>query len=312
VNKPDASRTILLLDPSNDGRHALRDLPLERESIPYVISLPEHGIGTFVYTWVTKDSSAGALFVVFGPTVGEQPIVEAVDNIAVPKTMNFDDWRVGRFYLKQDLNLKQAEIQFAGERVALDVRFDSLHPAYAYGFHRDGCPPYLATNRFEQAGRARGSVSVAGRKFDFDTTAARDHSWGTRDWDMAQHWKWLHAQAGPELSVHFMETRARGRTDLRGYVYRDRQMAEVTSVEVDFENDAAYRQTHITASVHDAAGRTTRVTGDYFAHFPLVPVPSCTLVEGAMRCEIEGQAGTGWTEFMWPTAYLEHLRTHPL
>ena len=308
MNKPDASRNIPLLDPSNDGRHALRDLPLERESIPYVISLPEHGIGTFVYTWVTKDSSAGSWFVAFGANIWDQPIVEAVDNVAVPKTMNFDDWRVGEFYLKQDLKLKHAEISFAGKRVGLDVQFDAAHPAYAYGFHPDGCPSFAATNRLEQAGRVHGTLRIEDRKYGFDTTAARDHSWGTRDWDMPQHWKWLHAQAGPDLCVHFWQIQARGRTDLRGYVYRDRQMAEVISVDVDFENDDAFRQTHIKAAVHDTAGRTTQVTGDYFAHFPLVPVPSCTLIEGAMRCEVEGQPGTGWTEFMWPTAYLQYLR----
>lgn len=312
MNKPDASRTIPLLDPSNDGRHQLRDLPLERESIPYVISLPEHGIGTFVYTWVTKDSSAGSLCVAFGPAIGEQPIMEVIDNVAVPKTMNFDDWRVGQFHLSQDLKLKQAQVRFAGQRLGLEVDFDSAHPAYAYGFHRDGCPPYAATNRLEQAGSVRGSLRVDAQKYAFDTTAARDHSWGTRDWDMPQHWKWLHAQAGPELCVHFWQIQACGRIDLRGYVYRDRQMAEVISVEVDFEHDAAYRQTRIRASVQDTVGRTTHVTGEYFAHFPLLPSASCTLLEGAMRCEIEGRTGTGWTEFMWPTAYLEHLRTYPL
>ena len=31
------------LEPANDGRHQLRDAPAMRESIPYIVSLPEDG-----------------------------------------------------------------------------------------------------------------------------------------------------------------------------------------------------------------------------------------------------------------------------
>jgi hypothetical protein len=151
-----------------------------------------------------------------------------------------------------------------------------------------------------------GTLQVDGKSYAIDTTGARDHSWGTRDWDMPQHWKWLHAQTG-NTAVHFWQINAAGRTDLRGYLFRDGRMAELDSVEVEFETDAQYRQTRIDTMVRDTAGRSTRVTGRCLGHFPLIPVPSCTLVEGAMRCEVDGQAGVGWSEFMWPTAYLQYL-----
>ena len=63
MNKLTPNRPVATADAIHDGRHPLRDLPLERESIPYVISLPEHRIGTFIYTWVTKDNVAGSVFV---------------------------------------------------------------------------------------------------------------------------------------------------------------------------------------------------------------------------------------------------------
>ncbi|MDB5985813.1 MAG: hypothetical protein JWR16_866 [Nevskia sp.] len=303
------NRSVPVLDPVNDGRHQLKEGPLERESVPYVMVLPEHKIATFSYTWVNKQNRAGSLFVVFGPGVGDQPIVESIDEIEMTSEHNFDDWRVGKVHLKQDLKLQTAQLHVDGERVGIDLRFDAAHPAYAYGFHPEGCPNYAATNRLEQAGRMRGTLRVDGRRIEFDTTGARDHSWGTRDWEAPQHWKWLHAQAGPELCVHFWQIQARGRTDLRGYVLRDGRMAEVDSVHIDFSNDAQYRQTGIDALVHDTAGRTTRVAGSFFAHFPLVPGPHTTLNEGALSCEIDGKAGLGWVEFMWPTAYLDYLRS---
>jgi hypothetical protein len=301
-----SDRRIPILDPVHDGRHSLRDLPLERESIPYVVSLPDHGIGAFVYTWVDKESLAGSCCVAFGPGVGK-PIFEAVDRIEVGRTRSFDDWKVGKLHLNHDLKLQTARVRVAGDRIGLDARFEALHPAYAYGFHPDGCPTWAATDRTEQAGRFHGVITIDGKDHGFKSTCARDHSWGTRSWDTPQNWRWLHAQAA-ETCVHFWQIQSRGRTELRGYVFRDGHMAEVTSAEVDFETDDHWLQRRIAAIVEDTAGRSVRVEGKYFAHYPFLPVPSCTLNEGAMSCTVDGSRGVGWTEFMWPTAYLEHLK----
>ena len=58
------------------------------------------------------------------------------------------------------------------------------------------------------------------------------------------------------------------------------------------------------ATVIDSIGRRAQVEGEYFATLIMPPVPTCTLVEGAMRCTIDGVPAVGWTEFMWPTDYL--------
>ncbi|MBL6751330.1 MAG: hypothetical protein ISP90_12445 [Nevskia sp.] len=300
------NRPVPELDPVNDARHVLADEPLARESVPYVFCIPEHKIAALVYTWVNKASQAGAVFAAFGPGVGDQPIVEHIPDREVPASQNFDDWRVGSFYLRQDLKLKNAEFGIDTPRAGLQCRFEALHPAYAYGFHPDGCPRWAAHNRLEQAGRISGTLRLGDRTITFSTTGARDHSWGTRDWLTPQHWKWLHAQADG-VCVHAWQINAYGRTDLRGYVFREGRMAEITEVDTDFKVDAQYRQTHIDSLVTDSAGRTTRVTGEYFAVFPLLPGPQTTLNEGAMECRIDGKPGVGWTEFQWPTDYLKHL-----
>lgn len=308
MDAPATARPIPTLDPIHDGRHVLRDRPLERESIPYVIALPEHGLATFVYTWVTRDHAAGCAFLAYGPGIGEQPIMEMVDGIAMGPEKNFDDWQVGPLHLRQDLTLKTARLTARGKRVELDARFEAIHPPYAYGFHRDGCPDWAATNRLEQSGRIQGTLKIDGKVYPFDTTCARDHSWGTRNWEVPQHWKWLHAQSSDGTCVHFWNIEARGRNELRGYVFRNGLLAEVDSVDIDWTHDAQYRHQTIDATLRDSAGRSARVKGRYFTHFALPPIPTCTLIEGAMSCEIDGQPGVGWTEVMWPTAYLEFLR----
>src|SRR3546814_2741212 len=62
------------IDVVHDGRHKLPDVAMGRESIPYIVVLPEHQIAFFTYTWVSKDSVAGAALAVFGPGVGGDPI----------------------------------------------------------------------------------------------------------------------------------------------------------------------------------------------------------------------------------------------
>jgi hypothetical protein len=42
------------------GRHALANHPLKRESIPYCVVMPKEKIALFTYTWVNKESVAGA------------------------------------------------------------------------------------------------------------------------------------------------------------------------------------------------------------------------------------------------------------
>jgi hypothetical protein len=295
------------LDPVHDGRHALRDLPLERESMPYIISLPEHDIATTIYTWVTKDNVAGAMFAACGPGVGETPIMELADGIDVGPDANFDDWRVGPVHVEHRMDLRTARIRATSDRIQLDARFEALHPAYAYSADHRGCPPWAATDRLEQSGRVTGTLTVDGKPYEFETTGARDHSWGTRNWTAPQHWKWVHAQTA-ESALHFWQINVAGRDELRGYLVRDGLQAEVETVDLDFELDARCHQRTITARLRDAQGRTMHLSGDYFGHFELPPIPECTLVEGGMRATIDGVPGSGWSEFMWPTDYLTQLR----
>jgi hypothetical protein len=311
MKKPLQHRPFPGLERSNNGRHRLRDLPLERESIPYTFVLPDHDLAAFCYTWVNKDSKAGSAFVVFGDGVGGAPIAEAVDGIEVPQTMNFDDWRVGAVHLRHDLQFKQAEMRLEGQGASLHAHFEALHPPYAYGFHPDGCPDYAATDRIEQAGRVHGTLRIGERRIAFEAFGARDHSWGTRDWQTPQHWKWLHAQAGADLCVHFWQFQARGKTELRGYVFKEDAIAELHSLEIEFDHDEQYNQRHLEIELQDTLGRVTMLKGQHYAHFPLIPGPHTTLTEGAMRCEIDGRTGMGWSEFMWPTSYLEYLRSSP-
>jgi hypothetical protein len=297
----------LILDPVHDGRHALRQEPKARESVPYLLNLPEEGLALFTYTWVNQASEAGAVMAIFGPSIGDQPIVDAVPDRPVPADMNFSDWRVGGLQMSQDLKFDTARVGWKTDKVELDMRFEALHPPYAYGSDARGCMGYVADDRIEQSGRATGTLKLGDRVIHFDTTGHRDHSWGTRDWQVFQHYKWVHAQTASGVALHFWIVEAMGRTELRGYVFKDQRMALVTAVDFEFDYTGKLDPHHWRATVTDADGRQTTMEVEVVSRFQLYPDPACCLNENAGRAVIDGQPGVAWLELFFPEAYRNHM-----
>lgn len=297
----------LILDPVHDGRHVLRNEPKARESVPYLLNLPEEGLALFTYTWVNHASEAGAVLAIFGPGIGDQPIVDALPDRPVPADMNLSDWKVGGLHMAQDLRFDRAHIDWKTDKIELDMNFEAMHPPYAYGSDERGCMPYTADDRIEQSGRAHGTLRLGERVITFDTTGHRDHSWGTRDWAVFQHYKWVHAQAGKDVAVHFWQVEALGRTELRGYVFKADRMALVTAVDFHFDYEGALHPTHFDATITDADGRTTTLKARTVSRFQLYPDPAYCLNENACFGEIDGQPGVAWLELFFPEAYRKHI-----
>lgn len=300
----------MAIDTVHDERHALPDSPFSRESIPYIVVLPEHGIAFFTYTWVTGDSVAGAALAVFGPGVGDAPIQQRLADRPVPADMGFDDWRIDSFRMAQDLKFDHAQIFWETPEATVDFSFEAFHPPYSYGADPRGCPTYCANDRIEQSGRARGTLRLGDRVIEFDATGHRDHSWGTRDWVPFQQYEWFVGQVGSDIAVHFWHFHALGKEHRRGYVFKDGLMSRVETIDVDVDYDDQYRQTGYRAELVDAAGRTTRIEAEVFDTYLLAPDPSISLIESGARAVIDGKAGVGWMECAWPTDYLAHIRAN--
>jgi hypothetical protein len=122
-----------------------------------------------------------------------------------------------------------------------------------------------------------------------------------------QHYEWFVGQVGDEIAVHFWHLQALGRTEMRGYVYKDGVMAAIVDVDVAVEFDRSYWQTRYTATITDTAGRATRLTTQVFAQYTLAPDPGFHLRESGGRSVIDGKPGVGWMEIAWPVSYLEHI-----
>lgn len=300
----------MAIDPVHDGRHILPKVAHGRESIPYIVVLPEHQIAFFTYTWVSAEGQAGAAFAVFGPGVGAAPIQQRLADRPVPAEMGFDNWQIEGFSMKQDLKFNAAHLRWETPEATVDFAFEAFHPPYSYGADPRGCPAYCATDRVEQAGSVKGTLRIGDKEIAFEGTGHRDHSWGTRDWIPFQQYEWFVGQSGTETSVHFWRFNALGKEHIRGYVFKGGLMSRVETVKVDVSYDDQYWQTAYTADVIDAAGRSTHIETDVFGTYTLVPDPALSLNESGGRTKIDGKPGVGWMECAWPTSYLEHIRAN--
>jgi hypothetical protein len=88
----------------------------------------------------------------------------------------------------------------------------------------------LAAHHVEQSGEWRGTLAVDGRSGPFEGTGSRDHSWGLRDWDAADHWR-LFTFRVADVGVHALAVAARGRLVEGGFVWRGGDLRPVTRVE---------------------------------------------------------------------------------
>lgn len=300
--------TIAELPIAFDQRHELDpDRRHNRESLVWVVTDPVERIGLVGYTWVDAFGAAGAAGIAFGADMA--PVFERLDDEPTAEGVTFADWKVGAIHVTHDGEDREARIAYAGEKLAMDLAFTPMGPAYAYTSHPDAFPAFFADERLEQGGRVTGSVRIGDREMQIDAFAHRDHSWGARDWGTVSHYKWLNFLA-EDTSIHLMDLQFRGSGVLRGYVFRDGVASEITaaSFEEGFDPDLVHRGLAVTLTDRD--GRTTRARVTDARGDLAYPIDArLTLVDVVGTCEIEGREGAAYVEMAWPPEYLEHART---
>ncbi|MGQ0480951.1 MAG: DUF7064 domain-containing protein [Pseudonocardia sp.] len=293
------------LEPKDDLRHHLRPGPHSRESLFYDLVLPDEGLLVFTYTWVNADDQAGHLFAVVGDD-NRRLAFSAAESVAAGGA-DFDDWRVegpgGHVWVKHHELLRTATYGAAAEGASLTAEFVGTHEAFDYARNEDGCPDFIADNRFEQAARVRGELVLGERKIPFDTTGHRDHSWGTRDWDAIQDWKWVSAQVDDNLALNVMVLHARGETTYHGYVVAGGELSPVVRAKSRARYDRNWWQQSLTMSVTDEAGRVTELSGERYALLNFQAGERITLNEAAFRGTVNGREARMHFENGWDRSY---------
>jgi len=202
--------------------------------------------------------------------------------------------------------------------VELDMRYLGLSPGYGGELRRregDGWVSVrseklgqeFAKGHLEQHGKAVGTLTIDGKRFDLDAPGLRDHSWGPRYWQAPKYYRWLTMSFGDDLGVVPILTVHRDGRELHaGYVYRkgrDNEAIVTTEIATELVGE---QQLHdrIQVRATTASGEIIEITGKVLAMIPL-------------RNRREGRVtriAEGMTEWRWGdrvgyglSEYLDHL-----
>lgn len=296
--------------PADDKRH-WPDAPggRMRDSLYWQTVLPDERLGVHVYLYLTDRGKTGFIAAVWGPDA--EPVALEMGGGTVDDDMDLDDFTIQGLRVRQPELRRTADVVFAGETLSLEYRFEGIQDAFSYRCNPDGLPSWFAANRLEQTGRIDGFVDIDGRRIPLDGRLGhRDHSWGTRDWGVPQHWKWFVVYtADGTRAVNGWIWIARGDWGFAGSVLRDGATVPVSRIEHRATYDEDMSQRRLEATLVDTAGGRTGVTLDRFG---LLKLPTggriaTEIWESACDATIDGEPAAGQWETHWPSEYLAHL-----
>lgn len=294
--------------PHDDLRHRPADGGKARDSLFWQMVMPERELAFQCYLYLNGEGKAGFNLILWGKE-RKPHVLERVEG-TVPASMDFDDFRLGNLEVRQPADRKTAHVAFRGEKATLDYAFEGFHAPFSYRSNPDGLPSWFADNRLEQSGWVRGHLEWSGGRIDFDRIGHRDHSWGVRQWQVPQHWKWLVAYT-PDASriVNAWIWMAKGEMGVGGYVVRDGELVPIARVDQKAEFDETMGQKSVSVGITDIRGGTCRLEMERFG---IVKLPTggrfaTMIAEAACHARIDGSAGAGQFECQWPMAYLDTL-----
>ena len=289
--------------------HAYRHkmAPSHRESLAHMMMFPEHQIAGYIYPAVMGNGEITVRAHVFGPGLAE-PIREEFHGV-IPDDMGFDNLKFGPMTMAVTDPYKTVDLVWEGERIKISGRFEATHPAYAFSMHAKGNPAYYGDDRTEQHGYFVADVELDGKKFHHSGHMVRDHSWGPRIWGLNQHYKWIHATTA-ESSIHFFEMQSFGRTEIRGFLFRDGVMRHLANVEYDFTFDSEMIHKDFRMTVTDTDNRVSYVEYKLFAGVKLDLDPQNYINTFGSTVVFDGKPGMGWCEFSWNKDYFNFAKTY--
>jgi phosphohistidine swiveling domain-containing protein len=239
-------------DTSREALHALEDHPLARESVYLNVQDPERRLHLVASVGVRRGRRGEALVAL---RLEDGPLLFGVDRRPAATEDGLAvggfrvDWHPFRIRLETRLaphdpvSFPPAPLPLLcaprSTFLGLDLTLDPTTPAidFCRGLADDvrAALADLGAHHLEQSGSWRGFVEVEGTRHAIRGTGSRDHSWGRRSWDAADHWRLFTARlhprsGGDELSIHALAVSVRGRRIEGGFLTRGGRADRITRV----------------------------------------------------------------------------------
>lgn len=286
-------------DVSSSGPHA-------RESLLITAPIPEEELLVFLYLWREGGTKWGRFVFVGGPDMDAPVFLSHVEDGEYTGD-DLRDFSVSGLAWRQPEPLRTAEVSFRDPGCELELRFEGVHEPFSWHDNPGGCPDWVAHDRYEQSGLTSATLVLGERRIAFTGVGHRDHSWGTRNWDMLQHWKWCNATTPDgSSSLHAMIMFVKGEVLVNGYLNRDGVVCPLVSAVVSAELDDAMYHRAISGRFVDEGGREMTLEATYAAGWSM-PIRHLVLNEIGMSALLDGRPATAHVELGWPAAYVHAL-----
>ena len=307
-----ATRQLRQFSPDDDLLHdeISASGPYARESLLLTAPIPEEQLLVFCYLWREGGTKWGRFVFVGGPDMATPLFVSHADDAEFSGD-DLRDFTVAGLRWRQPDPLKTAQVDFhgesGGERLELSISFEAIHPPFSWHDNADGCKDWVAVDRYEQSGLTRGMLTLGKRHVEFAGAGHRDHSWGSRNWFMLQHWKWINA-ATPDgkTSLHAMIMNVKGEVLVNGYLNIDGVVSPVVTAEAHAELDEQMVHRTVTGRFTDEAGREMALEASYAAGWSM-PIQHLLLNEIGMTGSLNGRPAVVHAELGWPADYVKAL-----
>jgi hypothetical protein len=160
-------------------------------------------------------------------------------------------------------------------RVTLD--YEGVSPMYGgEAVMADGSPlpidpeKSFAKAHYEQHCAARGTIELAGERFQIDGFGLRDKSWGPRYWQAISWYRWCPMNFGRDFGM-MLSVIGDGKGGARqgGMVFRDGAYDLIESCVIESDWDEQGYQTALRAKLRTEGGHAYEVTGRVLSLIPL-------------------------------------------
>jgi hypothetical protein len=278
----------MVLKAPDELRHPWDSDPLWRESWYYNYSDPKNAIGAWLYLWVVPNQplKSGMLVCFYHGIAAHSDSTNAAFKSPghllkgpdgswtycfkkdVPELMaaDLDDATLCGLSMRRLDPLKRYSLKFDdGENCNFDVDCEFLSEPWDFADNIHPTPRWLAKNRYHRGWKAKGHLTVAGTRYEVNTTGDSDHSWGTRDMGIFdQNNLKTYAIQSPDggLSLKAQMLGPPGKELPRGYIAHGEKMWAVKSIQERSKYTETGEMYDITLRVEDVEGHVVEAHMD--------------------------------------------------
>lgn len=228
-----------MIVPADDRRHTPGpgSLPLWNESYWFPIYDPKNRVGVVTRIGILPNRNEANLWLFI--THAGRVVHNATDLHCPVPDGDIEDLILKDVSYQCREPLRRWRLLYRGEGYAVDLLWDAICPVYQYpvppGTTADQAPRHL-----EQSGKATGTVTIAGRRYELNCLAHRDHSWGgERDWSKMPTWSYVSCEISEKLSFNAVKISFSPDSHFKvGFCWDGEHVMGLTDLEVDLRTDA--------------------------------------------------------------------------